>query len=32
VAFGGFVELCPVMVYGNVLGAAEQKMIAQQIL
>lgn len=28
VAFGGFVELCPILVYGNVLSAAEQKLVA----
>lgn len=32
VAFGGFVELCPVLVYGNVLSDAEQKLVAAQVL
>lgn len=32
IAFGGFVELCPVMVYGNVLSDAEQKLVAAQVL
>ena len=31
VAFGGFVQLCPIMVYGNVLSEVEQKMVAAQI-
>lgn len=30
VAFGGFVELCPIMVYGNVLSESEQKLVAAQ--
>lgn len=28
VAFGGFVELCPILVYGNILSDAEQKIVA----
>lgn len=32
VAFGGFVELCPIMVYGNLLNEAEQKLVAAQAL
>lgn len=30
VSFGGFVELCPILVYGNVLSEAEQKLVAAQ--
>ena len=31
VAFGGFVEYCPVMVFGNILSDSEQKMVAAQL-
>ena len=28
IAFGGFIQLCPIMVYGHVLSEAEQKSVA----
>ena len=31
VAFAGFVEFCPIFVFGNVLGEAEIKMVSAQM-